>query len=389
MYLLHCAALNRNIHLEIIILLIGSSSGFTASLVGSGFTADELKAINGYMTGVAGNAGDLNSQNSNDIYRASLRVAALSARLLDSFAPPLGTAISSILLIGALFSPFPNEEGQSLQDVLRDALDDAFDAFSDQQLRDWIANEEGNLETFQRNVEHYSQNPSDESLRADQNIYLLFNNNVQDTSFTFLGTFGRNYIRGQFENQSNPERQVNRIISWIQLARGRAILCHQIADVFARISVSNDPNDPINRRVVFWRDGEPDRLKRLAEEVLGDLLSPPSRVSSGISNVLSAWYRQSNEQRLDLEAFLLDEFGMRIPGTPLRIRNLAHNNHYMVVSEAACPVQARHGLGWTRGFSSDSVCPYVETTPGFTGWDKVFVVYGNRHSFTLWNVGAR
>ena len=380
--------------------LLGSSSGYTASAG----AVDELKGINDYFTALAGAGNDLNSENPNVQYRAWLRIAAQSARLLDGLSPPLGTVLGTVLSIGALFGPFPNDEAQSLQDVLRNEISEAFQAFTNQQLRDLLSNAEGDLKTFQRNAELYAGNPSNDSLRANQDIYQLFNNNNNDNSVTFLGTFGRNHIRNQFRNQINPpppEEMVDRVISWIQLARGRHTLCLMIADVFSRISTSDDPYEQVNQRVVFWGEGEIDRLSGLAQDVLGDLFRPPASESSGTSLVLQAWYTKvPTALRLDLENFLQRYLGLRVPGRLLQIRNLEHNQ-YIDVTEGECPDQRYRSIilppftpRRTTGFGANAMCPYVETTPGAAGltntnWNKVFVVYGNGRSFTLWNVGAR
>ena len=362
------------------------------------------------MTGIAGDAGDLNSDVRNVQFRASLRVTARITRLLDTFAPPFGTVLSSMFLFATLLSPFPNEEQETLDDVLRRVLSEKLAAFSDQLLQNRLSQIQAQLRDFSREVNFYGTF-SDGNLRADRNrIYSILVNNNQDTSYAFLEEMGANFIDPSNANtwplwQSDPELIANRIYSFYQVARDSINLRNRIGAIFARMGNvdTTDMTKEDRKRVendrarsIFWRDGSVAATRSVAHRYLGVLRRPPPDESSGTARVLRALYQiQSHEERRMFDDFMRDDLGMRIPGRLLQIRNLYHNQ-YIVVSEGACPEQVLRssaGQVWrTRGFRINAMCPYVETTPGAAGltntdWNKVFVVYGNGRSFTLWNVG--
>ena len=361
------------------------------------------------MTGIAGDANDLNSQDRNLQFRASLRVTARAARLLDKFAPPYGTVLSTMLLFATFLSPFPTEQQETLDDVLRRVLSEKLTAFSDHLLQADLSAREAQMDEFSARVDFYTS-LADGNLRADRaQIHNILNNNFQDTSFAFLRELGSNFINPTNEAgprwESDPDVIANRIRSFYQVAQGRINLCRRIAVIFARMgNVDTTDMSDEERKLVendrnwstFWKDGQV--AAAIAEgRHLRVLLYPPSNESSGTERVLRALYKiQSHEERRMFEDFMRDELGMPMPGTLLQIRNLSHNQ-YITVTEGECPRQRLYTpiflQPWlSTGFTFNAACPYVETTSGAAGisntdWNKMFVVYGNRRSFTLWNVG--
>ena len=342
------------------------------------------------MTGVAGTAGDLNSGDFNLQLRASLNIIARAARMLDKFSPPLGTAISTVLIFASFFSPLRTQQQETLDDVLQRVLNERFTAFSDQLLQADLSGIQAQLREFFNVYGTFS----DGNLRADRSqIHILFNNNNQDTSYAFLQRMGDNFIdlsNVSNENagplwQSSPELMASRIISFSQVAQNRMNLCKRIGNIFARLGNVDTTNmtKEDRKRVEndrawseVWRNGQVVATKTLAQRYLSVLTIPPPIESRGTTvPVLRALHQiQSHADRELFEAFMRDELEMRIPGRVLQIRNLYHNQ-YIDVSEAACPDQTsglNFGLGGsisfrTIGFKRNYNCPYVETTPGDAG----------------------
>jgi hypothetical protein len=380
-------------------------------------TKDNLKEVKGVLEQVVKSMGDLTSGDHNRQFKGALEITSKAALLLNKVSPPIGTVFSQLFKLAATLTPFPTSPTETLEGTLRRVLEEHFAEFRDHLLARELSRVQGQLEAFHRHVQLYGTY-EDLNLRVDRDrIYTLLNNNQRDTSYSFLQEMGDNFINPSNSSvaplwESNPEQMANRILSFYQVARDRINLCKRIGIIFARLGNMVFPDmtqeeraiaENDRARSIFWIDGEVDATRNLAGRYLGVLTRPPSDESSGIAaHVLKALHQiQSQADREMFEEFMAVELGLRIPGTVLQIRNLEHDQ-YIEVSEGECPMQheARY-LGFARpvrtvGFELQGMCPYVETTPGdaFAGdegtdWNKVFRVYGNRQSFTLWNIGMK
>lgn len=343
------------------------------------------------------NSGDLNTQ-----FRASMRVAAQFALVIgNAVSPPAGFIVSSLFNLAGLLNPWSSPAGQTLDDLLNDAITQGFIQFQDQLLTDELNRVRADMRAQSRQLDDYTQLPLVEPrdaliVTARDQIYSLFNNN-NDDAYKFMDVLGDNI---DYFDERNSEMMGNRIVSLLQIGRQRITICRRRASLFSRLTNGENPEDvdSVNRarldfrRAQFWNEVEVEATKSSLRRYLGPMMNPPSRTESGISRVLRAWHQiQSHDQRENLEEFMHEELGLKMPGKVLMVRNLSHN-HYMEASRGACP----RNLNWpgNPGYNREGRdCPWLETTPLSAGQNtrsnKLFRVYGNRVRFTLWHLSTQ
>lgn len=277
---------------------------------------DTLKGIHEFFTGFASDFDHLNSGDPNRQWAAGFRVAARAARLLDQVSPPIGKVFSVILTMTSIIRPFRDEDGVSTTELLINHIDNALMLFDNQGLIDDYNRVVAQMRAISRALERDSQ-LSDTVLIAQSNFIVdTWRSNTRDSepSYALIDVLG-DRLAQDLDTDQNPDMIALRIVNFVSLARERINQCRDRASIFRRLTNDDDLRDLAQSEVLFWSATEVNATIRLVRDKLGRLANPPSIHTRDFSPVFSAWHRvQSPEQREDLETFMEETLGIRIPG---------------------------------------------------------------------------